>query len=45
MKFTKFIIGALTMTLAATPFNSSNVATPDEAAIETIVESVATQQI
>ena len=29
------------MTLAATPSNSFNVATPDEAAIETIVESVA----
>ena len=41
MKFTKFALGALTMTLAATPSNSSNVTTPDEAAIETIVESVA----
>ena len=41
MKITKFTIGALTMTLAATPSNSLNVTTPDEAAIETIVESVA----
>jgi ketosteroid isomerase-like protein len=32
----KFIIGALTMILAATPSNSFNVPTPDEAAIKTI---------
>jgi hypothetical protein len=38
----KFIIGALTMILAATPSNSFSMPTPDEAAIETIVESVAT---
>jgi ketosteroid isomerase-like protein len=38
----KLIIGALTMILAATPSNSFSMPTPDEAAIETIVESVAT---
>lgn len=37
----KLIIGALAMTLAATPSNSFDVPTPDEAAINTIVESVA----
>ncbi|MGL5942423.1 MAG: nuclear transport factor 2 family protein [Waterburya sp.] len=37
----KLIIGALAMILAATPSNSFSVPTPDEAAIETIVESVA----
>jgi ketosteroid isomerase-like protein len=38
----KFIIGALAMILTATPSNSFNAPTPDEAAIHTIVESVAT---
>ena len=41
----KYILGAITgvslMTLAVNPSNSLNVTTPDEAAIETIVESVA----
>jgi hypothetical protein len=37
----QFIIGALTMIFAATPSNFLNPPTPDEAAINTIVESVA----
>ena len=41
----KYITGAITgaflMTLAVNPSNSLNVTTPDEAAIKTIVESVA----
>ena len=42
MKYiTTAILGVSLMTLAANPSNSSNVLTPDEAAIETIVESVA----
>jgi ketosteroid isomerase-like protein len=38
----KLIIGAITMILAATPSSSFNLPTPDQAAIKTIVESVAT---
>ncbi len=41
----KYIIGAITgvslMTLAVNPSNSLNITTPDEAAIQTLVESVA----
>jgi ketosteroid isomerase-like protein len=43
MKYiTATIIGALAMTLAVNPANSFSMPTPDEAAIKTIVESVAT---
>ncbi len=38
----KLIVGALTMILAATPSNSFNAPTTEVAAINTIVESVAT---
>ncbi len=42
MKYiTTAILGASLMTLAVNPSNSSSISTPDEAAIKTIVESVA----
>ena len=42
MKYlTVILTGASLMTLAVNPSNSLNVTTPDEAAIQTIVESVA----
>ncbi|NER05983.1 MAG: hypothetical protein F6K17_27035, partial [Okeania sp. SIO3C4] len=42
IQFTNFTMGVLAMTLVVTSSNSMKVETPDEAAIKTIVESVAT---